>query len=235
MEKIKALVSLSGGMDSTTLLADAVFRSREVECLGFFYGSKHNPYENAAAYRIARHYKAPFHLIDLSQAMSSIQSALLKTGGAIPEGHYQESTMTQTVVPGRNLIFASVLAGIAWSKSCAEIWMGVHSGDHAIYPDCRPNFVSAMRRAVQCGTDEKVTMLTPFLHENKTSIIRLGRSYGVPYELTRTCYKDQEIACGKCGSCIERREAFRNNGVEDPIEYEYRGPLPEPPTVLVSG
>lgn len=224
---IKAVVSLSGGMDSVTTLADAMFSQRKVIAVGFTYGSKHNAYEHEAAKAVAQHYGIDFVHFDLSAIMAGFNSNLLKSGGDIPEGHYQQENMSQTVVPGRNLIFASVLAGFAWSKGADEVWLGIHSGDHAIYPDCRPEFFQAMNAAVELGSDGKVSLKAPFLMGNKTTIIRLGRELGVPYHLTRTCYKDQEIACGRCGACQERLEAFAANGMSDPIPYESRDLLPK--------
>jgi 7-cyano-7-deazaguanine synthase len=223
----KAIVSLSGGMDSTTVLAHAIEKGREVECIGFTYGSKHNAYENEAARQIAAHYKVPFNLISLKEIMGTFESNLLKTGGDIPEGHYEEESMSQTVVPGRNIIFSSFLAGYAWSRKADEVWLGIHSGDHAIYPDCRPEFYEAMKLAIETGTGDAVTLAAPFLSGNKTTIIEWGLKREVPYHLSRTCYKDQPIACGRCGACQERLEAFRNNGLEDPIEYISREELPK--------
>lgn len=220
----KALVSLSGGMDSTTVLAEAIFRygHDNVEAVGFFYQSKHNEFENAAAQQIADYYKVPYQLIDLSGVMRGFKSNLMMDGGDIPEGHYEEESMSKTVVPGRNIIFASVLTGLAWSKEIDEVWMGMHSGDHAIYEDCRPTFFYSMNAAVVSGSGERVRLVAPFLYGNKTSIIKRGFNLGVPYLLTRTCYKSQPVACGKCGSCQERLEAFAANGINDPIPYESR-------------
>lgn len=227
----KILVSLSGGMDSTTVLAEAIEHvgGKNVVSVAFSYGSKHNKFENYAARAVADYYNVPFHLIDFSSVTREFESNLLQSGGDIPEGHYEEGSMSQTVVPGRNLIFISILTGLAWSKGLKEIWLGMHSGDHFIYPDCRPAFFHSMNAAVVTGSDEKVELVAPFLHGNKTTIIKRGLVLGVPYGLTRTCYKAQETACGKCGSCCERREAFQNNNIEDPIKYEYDGPLPESP------
>lgn len=219
---MKAIVSLSGGMDSTTVLAECLAQEREVVSLvSFEYGSKHNKYENQAALNIANHYSLGIRHINLSEITSSgFKSNLLLSGGDIPEGHYESESMSQTVVPGRNLIFDSILCGLAWSLGAEEIWIGIHGGDHAIYPDCRPTFFHAMNTAILAGTDEKCRLVAPFLYGNKTSIIQRGMEICVPYELTRTCYKDQPIACGKCGSCQERLEAFAAVGVEDPVQYE---------------
>ena len=215
----KALVSLSGGLDSTTVVAKALAEGMDVECVGFFYDSKHNEYENKAAAEIASHYNLPFELISLEDMMKSFQSALMKSGGAIPEGHYQAANMAETIVPSRNIIFAATLSGLAWNKEVDEVWMGIHSGDHVIYPDCRPSFFIAMKRAIETGTDNRVTLTAPFLAEDKKSIVDWGLKNGVPYHLTRTCYKDQKDSCGKCGACRERLEAFRFHRQTDPIKY----------------
>jgi 7-cyano-7-deazaguanine synthase len=214
-------------MDSVTLLAERLYLGRECVAVSFAYGSKHNQYENAAAERVADRWQVELIKIDLTSVMSEIQSDLLKTGGDIPEGHYEAETMTATVVPGRNMIFTSLLTGIAQSRGITELALAVHSGDHAIYPDCRPEFWEAMKKVVSESTEGRVYAVTPFLTMNKTSIIKLGTEIEVPYDLTRTCYKDQPVACGRCGSCQERLEAFAANGLTDPIAYEFREILPK--------
>jgi 7-cyano-7-deazaguanine synthase len=130
--------------------------------------------------------------------------------------------MKATVVPGRNLIMASVMSGYAESIDAEAIALGVHSGDHHIYPDCRPEFINQLRNVVAISTERLVDVIAPLLNEDKTSILKIGYSLKelVPYNLTRTCYKDQEHSCGKCGSCRERLEAFENLGIKDPIVYE---------------
>lgn len=217
--KQKAIVSLSGGMDSTTVLAWCLAQGYEVEAIGFFYGSKHNPHENKRAKSIADFYKVNFTLIDITSVFYGMSSALLQSGGDIPEGHYQDSNMSQTVVPGRNIIFMSILAGIAWSKEAGFIGVGIHQGDHAIYADCRVEFHKAMDTALYLGTDRRVQLLAPFLHTDKTGILQWGIPNGVPYILTRTCYTGNEYSCGLCGACRERLEAFRNVNQHDPIDY----------------
>lgn len=217
----KFLVSFSGGMDSATVLAEALRRSSiEVEAIGFTYGSKHNRWENEAAKKFCDFYHVRFRLLDISPIVGMFKSNLLQNGGPIPEGHYESASMSQTVVPGRNMIFASILTGIAWSEGFTAVYLGIHSGDHAIYPDCRPDFFDAMERAVWFGSDKKVQLMAPFLTWNKTTILQRGIPLGVPYHLTRTCYKDQPLACGKCGACQERLEAFHANHYRDPVQYE---------------
>lgn len=225
---MKAILSLSGGMDSATVLAEAKDQGREiVAAVSFFYGSKHNSYERDAAFALAQHYAVHFVPISLTEAMSCFKSDLLKTGGNIPEGHYEAETMRATVVPARNMIFAAILAGLAESLSANEVWLGVHAGDHHIYPDCRPDFLVAMGSAMSLATDGKVHLVAPYVRHHKQSILRRGLGLGVPYALTRTCYKDQEVACGKCGSCQERLEAFAALSIADPVEYESRELLPK--------
>lgn len=225
----KTLVSLSGGMDSATALA-AVLQdtpAMDVACVSFYYGSKHNKYEQASAREFARQYGVVYQVIDISTAMKDFNSNLLLSGGPIPEGHYQAESMKQTVVPGRNLIFLSILAGLAQSHNFGRVVLAVHAGDHAIYPDCRPAFFVNARKTIWVSSDNQVDLVCPFLHISKAAILRRGLQMNVSYQHTRTCYKDQDIACGVCGSCQERLEAFELNGAVDPLEYESRTLLPK--------
>lgn len=224
----KVVIGLSGGMDSATLLGLLLGQGLEVHCCSFTYGSKHGAYELGAAKNIVDYYlhrkkHVVHHIIDLTASFYDFQSALLLSGAAIPEGHYEAETMKQTVVPGRNLIFASIMAGLAESIGADEVMLGVHAGDHAIYPDCRPVFIKSLAETVLKSSDNKVCITAPWLFDTKAQILYKG-FYGlkpkVPYHLTRTCYKDQLIACGKCGSCVERLEAFATHSLKDPIPYE---------------
>ena len=160
---------------------------------------------------------------DLIDAFKHFKSDLLVHGGDIPEGHYEEESMSRTVVPGRNFIMSSIMVGIASSCGAQCIALGVHAGDHHIYPDCREDFIRHLERAAV--TAEGIGVYAPFLHSDKHKILQLGTAYSppVPYHLTRTCYKNQAIACGKCGSCVERLEAWHALGYHDPIDYEVRG------------
>jgi len=224
----KVVMGLSGGMDSATLLGLLLDQGAEVHCCSFYYGSKHNAYERKAAENIVNHYKKMgfsvfLYPIDLTEAFKNFSSNLLLTGGDIPEGHYNDENMKVTVVPGRNMIFSAIMAGLAESVGATQIALGVHAGDHHIYPDCRAEFIKALDSAIYLSSDRKVSLITPLLAYDKTGILILGYSdfvYQVPYHLTRTCYKDQVLSCGKCGSCRERLEAFAHLMIEDPIPYE---------------
>lgn len=217
---MKVLLSLSGGLDSTCLLAHLVKQGAQVETVSFNYGSKHNASEINAAQRIAERYQVSHTVIDLRHAMAGFKSDLLQTGGPIPHGHYEHESMRRTVVPGRNLIFASILIGLAESRGLEYVALGVHQGDHYIYPDCRPDFVNALAYTSKLATEGKVDILAPFLTHTKADIVAVGHTLNVPFELTRTCYEGgMDVACGKCGSCTERLEAFASNGLTDPILY----------------
>lgn len=216
---MRAIVSLSGGLDSAVLMAHTIHYNQNPTAVIFSYGSKHNEYENKKAIELCQYYEVNFQRLDISPIFTSFKSDLLMNGGPIPEGHYEEESMNATVVPARNIIFVSILAGLAESAGAETVCLGIHAGDHAIYPDCRPGFFYAMHRALGLGTKSHVKLYAPFLYQSKGGIVRKGLEMKVPFELTRTCYKDQELACGKCGSCTERLKAFAENGAEDPIKY----------------
>jgi len=220
------VIALSGGIDSATLLAWCVAHDYHVTCVSFNYGSKHNEYELICAGLIHEYYQNQSdcvgeHLVfDMKPIFESFNSSLLKQGGSIPEGHYTDESMSQTVVPARNIIFLSTLAGVAKSKKASTIGIGIHKGDHAIYADCRAEFYEAMDKAIYLGTDREVQIEAPFVDMTKADIVSYGMERLAPYYLTRTCYKDQPDPCGKCGACVERKEAFHHNGLRDPVTYE---------------
>lgn len=230
---MKTIVSLSGGLDSTALVAYLKDKGRPASvAVNFQYGSKHNKYEADAASAVAKHYNLPLLFVDLCHVFTYIKSDLLLVGGPVPEGHYQEESMRKTVVPFRNGIFLSVLAAIAESNGATTIAIGAHEGDHYIYPDCRPTFLNAMAKAISHGTENHAVTIAPFQDCDKVAVARIGHRLAAPFHLTRTCYKDQPIACGKCGACQERLAAFAAIEVTDPIEYESREILPKPPEVV---
>lgn len=225
----KLIISLSGGMDSATMLGLALSQrpKEDVAAVGFRYPSKHNDWECTAATELCQHYGMRLKTFGVSGLFLPLRSDLLASGGDLPEGHYEAESMRRTVVPGRNLIFLSALAALCESEGGGDVWIGAHAGDHHIYPDCRPAFLSAAREAVRLSSDGKVNVFAPFVSLDKAGILKLGLALGVPYRITRTCYADTRVACGRCGSCQERLWAFSQNGVEDPLEYASRQLLPK--------
>lgn len=216
--KMKLLVVLSGGMDSATALAWAMAHHEVVGAVHFQYGAKHNAQENIAAHAVAAHYEIPIWCFQLP--FDQFKSDLLLSGGDIPEGHYADESMKRTVVPFRNGIMLSFAAGLAESLGAQGVVLGNHFGDHAIYPDCREDFILAMGSAIRLGTYANIELISPFCKIDKTGIAGIGHELGVPYGLTWTCYKGWDIHCGKCGSCTERKEAFKDSGTSDPTKYE---------------
>lgn len=219
---MKTISCLSGGVDSTTALYWAKQENTHSVKHGvfFYYGSKHNDQEWAHVKKIAELNSVQLIRFDLDFVSQHFKSDLLKTGGAIPEGHYADPTMKKTVVPFRNGIMLSIAAGLAESLDLDGIVLGNHFGDHAIYPDCRKDFIDPMSEAIQHGTYRRIKLVSPFVEITKTDIVKLGIRLSVPYELTYSCYKGDEIHCGVCGTCVERREAFTQAGVPDPTTYD---------------
>lgn len=217
MEK-DSIIILSGGMDSVTLLH---YRKERIAlAVSFDYGSNHNAREIACAAEQCRRLGVEHIVIPLSFMSRYFKSSLFEGAGSIPEGHYEDGNMKSTVVPFRNGIMLSVACGLAESRGLKRVMMANHGGDHAIYPDCRPEFVRAMGDAMKYGTYEGVTIEADFTDITKADIARLGGRLGVDYSLTYSCYKGGEKHCGKCGTCVERKEAFAKAGVADPTVYE---------------
>jgi len=218
-----AVVSLSGGMDSTTLLAHyaASDPAYELVAVSADYGQRHRRELDFAA-RVAAHYSAEHIIVDLRPVGVLLTgSALTDPSVEVPEGHYAWDTMKATVVPNRNMLLASVLICIAVARKAEVVALGMHSGDHAVYPDCRPEFVDSLGRCAAIGNEgfDPPRVEAPFVNISKTDIARRGAELGVPYELTWSCYKGADKHCGVCGTCYERREAFRDAGVPDPTGY----------------
>lgn len=216
---MKTLVVLSGGLDSSVMLAQVMQSNDVIGCLTFWYGSKHNEREYQAACSIAQHYKVSLKRIGLDFIPDNFKSDLLLTGGDIPKGHYEHESMKRTVVPFRNGIMLSIAAGYAESIGAEQIAIGNHFGDHAIYPDCRKTFIEPMKQAIKEGTEKNITLLSPFCDLRKEDIVRIGQQLNVPMELTYSCYEGKEIHCGECGTCTERIEAFKLADVLDQTEY----------------
>ena len=218
--KNKALVVLSGGLDSTTALYWALTQFEEVETITFNYGSKHNDIENAYAKKTCEKLGVKNTVIHLDFMNKYFKSDLLQSGGEIPEGYYTAENMKSTVVPFRNGIMLSIAAGFAESNDCDTLVLGNHSGDHAIYPDCRPEFIEGIAKAIYNGTAKNISVVSPFCNISKTDIVKIGAKLGVDFSLTYSCYKGKETHCGKCGTCQERIEAFEQAGVKDPTVYK---------------
>lgn len=221
----KTLYVLSGGMDSTVALAIAMTHlgpdeKDRVETITFNYGSKHNDRENEAAKKIADHFGVKNTLVKMPFINELFKSDLLKSGGEVPDGHYADPSMKRTVVPFRNGIMLAIAAGFAESIGAKMIVLGNHAGDHAIYPDCRSSFTDPMSVAIREGTYAEIVVSRPFEKSNKTNIARFGADVKAPFALTYSCYKGGEKHCGSCGTCYERREAFRDAGLTDPTQYE---------------
>lgn len=219
MEHIKdSVIIISGGMDSTTLLYD--MKERIALGISFDYGSNHNEREIGFAKLHCDRLGIKHIVIRLGFMHDYFKSSLLSGADAIPEGHYADENMRSTVVPFRNGIMLSIAAGIAESEGLKYVMMANHGGDHAIYPDCRPEFVSAMSAATKAGTYPGIEILAPYTNLTKTDIALRGKQLGIDYAETWSCYKGGECHCGKCGTCVERREALRDAGIEDRTEYE---------------
>ena len=201
-----SVIIVSGGMDSITLLYD--YYKRIGLAITFNYGSKHNAKEIPFAKWHCEKLSIPHIIIPLLFVNDYFKSDLLQSGGDIPEGHYENKNMKSTVVPFRNGIMLSIAAGIAESNGFHNILLGNHSGDHAIYPDCREEFITAMSKAIQAGTYENVEIMAPYTNINKMDIAQIGKQLNIDYSKTWTCYKGEEIHCGVCGSCVERKEAL---------------------------
>ena len=217
MEKDSVII-LSGGMDSVTLLH---YRKERIAlAVSFDYGSNHNVREIECARRQCENLGIEHLVIPLDFMGIYFRSSLLEGADSIPEGHYADENMKSTVVPFRNGIMLSVACGLAESRGLRHVMMANHGGDHAIYPDCRPEFVTSMSDAMRNGTYEGVDILAEFTNITKSDIARLGKKLGVDYSMTYSCYKGGAKHCGRCGTCIEHKEAMREAGIDDPTVYE---------------
>ena len=217
MEK-NSLIIVSGGMDSITLLH---YRKEQISlAVTFDYGSNHNRRETEYAAYHCKSLGIEHIVIPLSFIHDYFKSSLLQGADAIPEGHYTAENMKSTVVAFRNGIMLAVACGIAESRGLDRVLIANHNGDHAIYPDCRENFIAAMGKAMEAGTYEHISIDAPFTDISKTDIALIGKRLGIDYSKTYSCYKGGEKHCGKCGTCVERKEALRNAGIEDTTEYE---------------
>lgn len=203
----KVVVIYSGGMDSFTVLNRALKDGKHVYALSFDYGQKHVKELECAA-KVCESLNVPHKIIDITAINQLLAGSSLTDDIDIPEGHYEDDNMKSTVVPNRNMILLSLAVGYAVSVEASQVYYGAHSGDHAIYPDCRPEFVEKMNDVCQIANYEPVEIYSPYLHVSKIDILTDGLNMGLDYSDTWTCYNGREKACGKCGACQERLEAF---------------------------
>lgn len=226
---MNVVVLCSGGMDSVTALYWAQREHRVSAVVSFDYGAKHNHREIPLAASHARRLGIRHEIVPLDFVNRLFTSNLLRDGGEIPDGHYAADTMRQTVVPFRNAIFLAIACGFAESAGAAGLVIAAHTGDHAIYPDCREEFMQSMAESMRLGTYAGVELLRPFIGLDKAQIAAEGTRLGVDFAQTWSCYKGGAIHCGKCGTCVERREAFIIAGIADPTTYESTESLPPKP------
>jgi 7-cyano-7-deazaguanine synthase len=222
---MKALVLFSGGLDSTVLATQLKTEGAETRLLSIDYGQRHAR-ELERAEQIAQSLELPHQVLrlpDLGPLLGG--SSLTDAKVELPEGHYAEESMKATVVPNRNMILLALAGGHALSIGFDTIAYAAHAGDHTIYPDCRPEFADAMETALGLADWEKLSLHRPFVHLSKTDLVKKGAELGAPLHLTWSCYAGREIHCGKCGTCVERKEAFALAKIADPTEYEDSTPL----------
>ena len=213
-----SVIVVSGGMDSVTLL----YEKKDEIALGisFDYGSNHNHNELPLAALHCQRLGIEHVVVPLGFMHQYFKSSLLESGESIPDGSYDEENIKSTVVPFRNGVMLAVAAGIAESNGLTKVLIANHGGDHTIYPDCRPEFIAAMDAAVEAGTFARVRVVAPYTNISKADIARRGRALGIDYAETWSCYKGGHVHCGTCGTCVERKEALREAGIEDNTTYQ---------------
>lgn len=217
--KEKVVVIYSGGMDSFTVLHKVIAQGYEPFALTFNYGQRHVK-EVDVAKAVCQQLGIVHKVADISAMNELMAGSSLTSDIDVPQGHYEEESMKSTVVPNRNMILLSLAIGYAVSINATKVFYGAHSGDHAIYPDCRPEFVRKMNEVSQIANYEPIEVVSPYLNVSKIAILTDGLKMGLDYSQTWTCYNGREKACGKCGACQERLEAFASNGQTDPLSYE---------------
>jgi len=217
--KEKVVVIYSGGMDSFTVLNKAIEEGKDVYPLTFNYGQRHSKEIDYAA-NVCKNLNVPHKIVDISAINQLMVGNSLTDDIDIPEGHYAQESMKSTMVPNRNMVLLSMAIAYAVSLDARAVYYGAHSGDHAIYPDCRPEFVAKMNDVSQIANYDPVDIVSPYIKDDKIGILRDGIRMGLDYGQTWTCYNGREHACGQCGSCVERLEAFEKNDLTDPLTYE---------------
>ncbi len=211
-----AILILSGGLDSTTLLYWVLSKGYSVHALSIDYGQKHKKELKIAAEHCKK-LNVSHKVISLESIKGMLGKSSLVGAQEVPEGAYVEDNMTSTVVPNRNMILLSIAIAYAIDKNAGIVFYGAHSGDHALYPDCRPEFVESMKKAASLCHYYPITIEAPFLHKSKAEIVKIGEELKVDFSLTWSCYKGGDVPCGVCGTCIERQKAFSENKLIDPL------------------
>jgi len=216
---LRVVAAFSGGLDSTVLLAHLLDSGCTVTALSVDYGQRHRR-ELEAASRIAKALWVPLVTVDLS-GLRVVLSGSSQTDETVPvpDGHYAAESMKTTVVPNRNMMLLAAAGALAVSQKFDGVSYAAHGGDHAIYPDCRPDFAHAMSKVLSLCDWHALSLMTPFIRWSKADIVKRGSALRVPFRMTYSCYKGEEFHCGTCGTCTERREAFREAGVHDPTTY----------------
>ena len=220
MKQSKTVLIYSGGIDSTVLLYDLLNSGHDVQALSVNYGQRHSK-ELDCAKSLCNQLNVEHHVADLTALNPLLSgSSLTSPHVQVPEGHYEDESMKATVVPNRNMILLSIATGWAMSTGASSVSYAAHSGDRAIYPDCREEFADAMNGVMEMAGWDKVSLNRPFSSLTKADIVKLGDELDVPFEQTWSCYKGGQVHCGVCGTCVERREAFQLAGVTDPTIYD---------------
>src|SRR6056297_4090234 len=214
------IVICSGGLDSVTLAHKTAAERRLAALLSFDYGQRHVK-EVESARACAARLGVPHRVVDLRGVGAALSGSALTGDVAVPDGHYAEETMKLTIVPNRNAIMLTIAFGMAAAEKLDAVGAAVHGGDHFIYPDCRPGFIDAFQAMQDKALDgvANVRLYTPFVAISKADIVTEGARWNTPFAETWSCYKGGEVHCGRCGTCVERREAFHLAGVQDPTQY----------------
>lgn len=217
---MKVVLTLSGGLDSTTLLYECLSKSYKVRCLSVDYGQRHSR-ELLSAQSICNTLGITHKVLDLRHLKELFAgSSQTSSHIPVPEGHYAEESMKATIVPNRNMVLLSLATAWAISLKYDAVMYAAHAGDHAIYPDCCPDFSMALEEAISLCDWHKISLRTPYIYIRKRHIVKKGEELKVPFEQTWSCYNGRDRHCGKCGTCVERKEAFALANVNDPTEYE---------------
>jgi 7-cyano-7-deazaguanine synthase len=217
---MKTLVICSGGLDSVSLAYKVAAEQTLTGLVSFDYGQRHSK-ELGFAAACAQRLGVPHQMIDIRDVGRQLSGSALTDDVAVPDGHYAEESMRITVVPNRNAIMLAIAFGVAAARQAEAVGVAVHGGDHFIYPDCRPDFIDAFQAMQNRALDgyANVRLYAPFVHVSKADIVTEGTRHATPFDQTWSCYKGGDVHCGRCGTCVERREAFDLARLQDPTDY----------------